>query len=251
MLRIVTIISLSFLMMPRVMAQDIQFPERKFGDPFILLRKEATIGISLHSGGWAISARRAKHITGFKKRILEFELAEMKHQKEYKIASPWIENGKTYVYGKLNSFFLLRTGIGTRKVIFSKAERGGVEVNYIYILGSSLGLAKPVYLDIRYNNDFLPVTEKYDPNNKKHIPDNIYGRSGFIKGIDEVKFHPGLYSKIGFNFDWCGRDEGIKSLEFGVSFDAFARKIPIMAITENRQFFVSFYVSLIYGKKWN
>jgi hypothetical protein len=159
------------------------------------------------------------------------------------------------VFGKLNTLFLLRAGIGSRKVIFSKAERGGVEVNYILLFGSSLGLAKPVYLDIGYKTDVPTeikiVTEKYDPNNKNHTPDNIYGRSGFLKGIDEVTFHPGLYSKFGFNFDWCGFDEGVKSLEFGVALDAFAQKIPIMALTENKQFFLSFYVSLIYGKKWN
>ncbi|MBL4654736.1 MAG: hypothetical protein JKY33_02820 [Bacteroidia bacterium] len=235
-------------------AQDSEIPERKFGDPFIILKNEATGGILIHSGGFGINVRRGKHVTGFKKRILDFEFVETKHAKEFKRVSTYIDNGKTYVYGKLNSAFMLRTGVGNRKIIFSKAERGGVEVNYTFFIGSSLGIIKPVYLDVIYPSDnpfYKPIrTEKYDPNNKRHIPDNIYGRSGFVKGIDELGFIPGIYSKFGFNFDWCGYDEGIKSLEFGITLDAFTKEIPIMAITDNKQFFLSFYVSIIYGKKW-
>ena len=50
--------------------------------------------------------------------------------------------------------------------LFSKGERSGVEVRYSYYVGASLGITKPVYLEVIVPYDTIPytTTKKYDPN---------------------------------------------------------------------------------------
>ena len=121
---------------------------RKFGDPFIFYRKEASFGGLIHSNGLGINFRYGKRITGFKKRIYEAEFVNIKHPKEIKVVSPTIENAKSYVYGKQNEFFILRTSIGARKIIASKASRGGVEINQFLFIGSALVLQSRFFLKL-------------------------------------------------------------------------------------------------------
>ena len=92
------------------------------------------------------------------------------------------------------------------------------------------------------------VIEKYDPS--RHYIDNIYGRAPFTQGIGEINFHPGLYGKLGFNFEYAPVFEDVKALEIGVILDVYPTEIPIMAFIDNKQFFLSFYITLMYGRKW-
>ena len=68
----------------------------------MLYRNEQSFGIILHSNGWGINYNRGKHVTGYKKRMFEFDFVGMKHPKEVKTVHN--ENAKSYVYGKLNTF---------------------------------------------------------------------------------------------------------------------------------------------------
>jgi len=42
----------------------------------------------------------------------------------------------------------------------------------------------------------------------------------------------------------------VKALEVGAIIDAYPQEIPIMALTENNRFFLSFYITIMYGRKW-
>ena len=219
----------------------------------VFYRKEAIGGAELHSSGLGLLFRKGIHATGSRRRIWEIEFATMKHEKEVKTLNPYFENAKAYVYGKLNSFFLLRAGIGNHNVIYGKAEKSGVEVRYIYAGGLSLGFTKPYYLEIinsNVNHDFGPptTTEKYDP--YKHFPENIYGRASFFTGFDEIKLHPGIYAKFALNFEYSATGSDIKALETGIVADVYPKEIPVMAFNENHQFFFNFYVALHWGGKW-
>lgn len=217
-----------------------------------LLKKEWALGLNIHSSGWGVDFRRSKNITALKKRTVEVEVVNMKHPKEIRSVNPYFDNAKSFFYGKMNTLTVIRTGIGKQKVLFSKAERGGVEVRLNYTGGVSLGLAKPVYLNILYptsfDREYEVRVEKYDP--YKHYIDNIYGRAPFIEGISEIKPYPGAYAKIGFAFEYGKWHDTVKCIETGVSIDAYAKEIPIMAFTDNNQFYLNFYINLLYGRKW-
>lgn len=215
--------------------------------PPVLIRNEVSFGLSLHSGGWGLDFRRGKNLTVSKKRMLEFEFVGMHHPKEIKSINPYLANSKSFYYGKLNSVSILRGAIGYQRVIAAKAEKSGVEIRLNYTGGISLGLAKPIYLNIITEN-FDLITEKFDPN--KHALSDIYGQASFTEGLDETKVYPGLYAKLGLSFEYGSQEDDVKIIEAGVTFDAYANTIPIMALTHNNQVYFNFYINLLYGRKW-
>lgn len=221
----------------------------------VLLRNEASFGILVHSNGFGIEGKRGFQQTFNKKWILEAQLVGMKHPKEIKTINTRFENPKSFIYGKMNTLTILRLAAGKQRILYGKADRTGVEVRLNYLGGLSIGFAKPVYLliDRSVGNDNTGnlVEEKYDPNNDyQNNVGNIAGRASFTRGLDELKPFPGIFTKVGLNFEYAPFHEDIKSVEIGASLDAYTKKIPIMAFTKNKQFFLSFYITLIYGHKW-
>lgn len=225
---------------------------QKIDQPEVLMRKEMTGGIMIHSNGFGVNFRKGKHKTGYKKRMFEFDYVTMKHPKEFKTVNPGVENSKGFLYGKLNSFSILRAGYGIQKVLYEKDMGKGIEIRYHYFIGPSIGFTKPMYLQILHHipgtHEYETSTEKYDP--AKHFPDDIYGKAPFANGLDEIAIHPGIYGKFGFSFEYGSERETVRTLETGVILDAFSKKIPIMALTQNKQFFISLYLSINFGSRW-
>jgi hypothetical protein len=221
----------------------------------VLLKNEASFGFLAHTNGIGIEGKRGYFQTYKKKWFMESQLVGMKHPKEIKTINTRYESPKSFIYGKMNTLTILRLAAGQQHVLYGKADRTGVEVRLNYAGGLSVGFAKPVYLIIdRSTNPDDPsnqVEEKYDPNDEyQNNVDNIVGRATFTRGLDELKPYPGIFLKSALNFEYAPSHEDIKSLEVGVAFDAYPKEIPIMAFTKNKQFFLSFYITLIYGQKW-
>lgn len=224
-------------------------------DKSILYRNELSYGFTLHSAGIGLNVRRYYNKTVNLKRFYEIEFATLKHPKEYRSINVQYENSKSFIYGKVNSFFTFRTVYGRQHVISSKPQRNNVEVRLHYSGGISWGIAKPVYLTFYDQNNSTPgnktyYTDRYDPMKTEHSLDNIYGRASFLLGFDKIKPYPGLCAKTGVMFEYGSLDDDIKSLEVGVSVDAFPKQIPIMAYIENKSYFFNFYVNISFGKKW-
>jgi hypothetical protein len=218
----------------------------------VLFHNEMTFGLVAHSHGVGLNFRRGKNLTAKKKAVLEVEFVNMRHEKEKKTYNPFFDNPKGFYYGKLNALLVLRSGYGLQKTLFAKADGKGVEIRYAMIGGLSLGLAKPVYLEViqeTSNQFFFDVaTEKYDP--EKHFVDNIYGRAPFFKGADQTKVYPGLYGKFGLSFEYGPENDNVKAIETGVCVDVYPKVIPQMAFTTNHQVFLSLYLNFLWGRKW-
>ena len=222
----------------------------------VLYRNEHSIGFILHSNGWGINYNRGKHITGFKKRMLEFDFVGMKHPKEVKTLQN--ENAKSYVYGKLNTLSVLRASLGEQRLVYSRNTREGVEIRLNYSLGASIGITKPVYLEIAVLNDKVPPidtfprfnieVQEYDP--ELHFTNNIWGRASFTNGLDQLNFHPGLHAKFAMSFGYGYLDDDVKAFETGMTVDLYPKDIPIMALIDNNSLYFNFYIKLLYGRKW-
>ena len=102
----------------------------------------------------------------------------------------------------------------------------------------------------KLNGSFEIYTEKYDPKNPRHVPDFIYGRAPFLKGLDQTKIYPGGYAKLGISFQYADLDDAIKAIETGVCVDIYPTVIPIMATAKNNQVFTSLYLNILIGRKW-
>ncbi|MCU0457126.1 MAG: hypothetical protein MUE74_12565 [Bacteroidales bacterium] len=214
----------------------------------VFFRNERSFAVLLNSDGLGLSYREAKRKDYLNKSLLEIELGTLKHPKEYKISNPYTTGTGTFVFGKLNSAFYLRAGIGHQREIFTKADLGGVAVRYFYSGGPVLALYKPIYYRVLY-----PVTiQEFEIREEKfevsiHDPSDIYSRASFFKGIDETKVLPGLFAKGGFNFEYSRQDKVIHAIEAGVQINAFPKSIPIMANTDNKAVFFSLFVSYRFG----
>ena len=230
----------------------------------LLYRKEMAASLSLHTLGYGLGFRLGQNKTYFKKRMLEFDLLEMKSPKETKIYNEYIPNARQYVYGKENNVYILRAGFGQQKLLNRKPYWGGVEVRFFCYGGPTLSLAKPVYLYIAYYTQQDMFTyydlqlEKYDP--EKHFPYRGYynnadcdiaGRGPFLEGFSDIKLYPGLYAKSGFSFEFGEYNQRIKALETGIIVDFLPKAIPIMAFKDPYHYFVTAYISFSLGKRYN
>ena len=224
-------------------------------DAKILLRKEKSGFLEIHTGGFGLGYHSGKHLTGYKKRMFEIEITGMKHQKEIKIVNPYLQTSKAYFYGKQNSLFIIRSGFGKQRIINSKPYWGGVELRYFYYGGLSLGLLKPVYLYIAHDtivgnlHYFTTTIEKYEPD--IHSEDDIYGRAPFLKGFGGIQPVPGVYFKTGLNFEYGENDEILKAIEMGVTGELYIKKLPMMAFNSNRNYCVSIFLSFHFGTRGN
>lgn len=216
----------------------------------LLYRNEFSYGLTVHTAGWGLDFRRGFHNTGMKKTVLEAEIISMRNAKEIRTVNPYIDGARAYVYGKMNYLTVMRFGFGEQRTLFGKSERGGIAIQLNYSGGLSLGFAMPVYLQIVNDppNQYSTVIVKYDP--ELHSVDKIVGRGPLFRGIGETKIYPGIYGKMGFNFDWNKNDDKISSLEAGVMLDVYAKKIPVMAFIDNNQVYFNFYLAILFGSKW-
>ena len=219
----------------------------------VLFRKEMSGSLIIHSNGWGLEFRTGTNRTVFKKWMFEANLLEMKDAKEIRSINQFFTNTKSYFYGKLNAVYILRAGVGQQQMLNRKPYYGGVEVRLFYSAGISAGFSKPVYLNIIKLDDnqyrYITVTERYDPD--EHFPDNIYGRASFTKGFGELTFYPGAYAKAGLNIEFGTINQKPKMVEVGAALDLFPKAIPIMAFNSPQNYFLTLYISVGIGKRYN
>lgn len=237
-------------------AQDSAKVDRS--DINILFRNEAIGGVQVHSNGLGISFRRGWHKTGYTKDMLDFDLVSMRHPKQYKQPNPYYPDSRPFFFGKLNYVYFLRAGYGQQRVLFSKAERSGVEVRYNLFGGALLGITKPLYLDILVDDPYdtlgqykLIETRRYDPNDPvQQSVENIYGPGPYFRGFGELSVRPGVYGKFSFSFEYSSIQQKVTALEAGVVVDYTPSAIAIMAENKPQNLFVNFYLALFWGEKW-
>ncbi|MCK4663058.1 MAG: hypothetical protein KAT68_09350 [Bacteroidales bacterium] len=211
----------------------------------ILFRNESTYGIILNSNGWGFGYKYAKRIDAFSKQIYEIHFHNIKHPKEVVITNIY---QKRFVFGKENVFYNINIGIGKHKKLYSKLDKGGIEIRFLYSGGISLGITKPIYYIIPDSVDYFRYTKF---NSSIHTSWDIISKASYFKGFKEIKFIPGIYVKSGFAFEFSKEDIKVNSLEAGVKLTVFPKEIPILANIKNDFIFFSLFVSYRFGKVIN
>lgn len=217
-------------------------------------RREIYGGIMVHGDGWGLNFYYAKHRNAIDRTLYGLEVVGMKHPKEVKSFNPYYEDARGYFYGKSNSLMILRPTYGRKWQITDKIRRTGAEVNLLWGIGPSIGLLKPVYLQIG-KPDRIPyeniAVERYDP--AIHDVQNIYGRATWFNGVGEIKPYIGGFARAALSFEYSGETTGLKGLEVGATMDVYQKTVPIMAELEgvrNKQLYFEFYLALQFGKKY-
>ena len=222
-----------------------------------VFKKETTFGISGHSRGYAINGRFMNFADGYTKRGLEVELTKLRHPKEVK--TPNNQSASTsrgFVYNRINTLFALRGGYIREKTLFDKTDKGTVSISLVTSGGLSLGLLKPVYVVV--TTDVVPISKneivRYNPADP--LQSNVQGEANFFKGTGETKFYPGIYGKVGFNFDYKVSEKKVTALEAGMIYDFYFREVPIFYERDggediNWAGFFQFYVAFNFGYRKN
>jgi hypothetical protein len=212
----------------------------------VFFRNEKSFAILLNSDGVGLSYRAAKRIDFRNKNLYEIDAGTLKLVKEYRQTSVWTQS--SYIFGKLNSTIFIRGGLGRQHELFKKGDLGGIAVRYFYSAGPVVALYKPIYYRVLHlisANEYEVIEKKFDSSIAS--PEDIYSKAAFTKGLNETKVLPGLYAKAGFNFEYSKEDKIIHAIEFGGQLNAFPKKIPIMAGTDNKALFFSLFVSYRFG----
>lgn len=264
--KVITICFVLLFPLLGLMAQNTFQPKQVVSNNVgIVYDKEFTFDIRLHTHGLALGVNIGRLKTFYKTRFYQFEIGELRHPKEERESNENPNFGgrssRSFFFGKQNSLYVLRGGIGEKRYFSEKAKERGLAIGISYVVGPSIGLLKPYYLDlIRSGVDNTPEisSEKFSEENAERFLDvrNIFGSSGFSRGISELSILPGIHAKAGVHFDWGAFDEFVKAIEAGVMIDAYFKKVPIMVETdeinnaENRPFFINLYLTLQLGKRW-
>lgn len=222
-----------------------------------VFKKETTFGISGHSRGYGINARFMKFADGYTKRGLEVELTKLRHPKEVKTPNNQsYGTSRGFVYNRINTFFSLRGGYIREKILFDKTDKGTVSISLVTSGGLSLGLLKPVYVVITTETTPISRNEivRYNPSDP--LQSNVQGEANFFKGTGETQFYPGLYGKLGFNFDYKVSEKKVTALEAGIIYDYYFREVPIFYERDggediNWAGFFQFYVAFNFGFRKN
>jgi hypothetical protein len=206
----------------------------------IFFRNEKSWAIFLNSNGFGANFRKGTRLNSFRKFIWEIDMNYVKHPKETKISNSYAQLNQ-YVYGKTNFAWETRGAVGFQREIFRKIDKTGVAIRYFYDAGPSLMLLKPIYYQVAVGNGV--EDQKFN----LYTAQYIYGRSSFLKGINEIKVDPGVYLKGGISFEYSKQDARLQALEVGGVASAFLNEVDLMA-SHNTRFLFSLFISFRWGR---
>lgn len=166
------------------------------------------------------------------------EILNVKHPKEEKYFSA---SGTSYIWGKQNSFYTIRTSYGREHLWFRKAPQQGVQISTVFGGGPSIGLIAPYY--IQNNDGFVP----FDP--AIHSFDQVGGSGRFIRAIGESDIAFGVNAKVGLSFEFGPFKNNVAGIETGFATEIFTREIIIIPTASNTAWFNSIYVTLYWGTR--
>jgi hypothetical protein len=117
--------------------------------------------------------------------------------------------------------------------------------------GLVVGLLRPY--EVQVNKSGTRTYVKYDsPDSLLFVnayQDQSTAGPNFGTGWNGLKVTPGLYVEPAVRFDYGRLNELVSALEIGLTGEFYAKKVPQMLYTKEKQFFFSAYVALLFGKR--
>jgi hypothetical protein len=233
--------------------QIIERPKPKPPKP---IAHEVSLGVRLNSNGWSIysdigkvKSKDKKHSDMFHNvRIWQIEFTEKQSPSEYKSTADNGAGTNTYKYGKINNFYALKLAYGYRSLLVGKPDPGTVSIHWVNAGGVSIGLLKPYYINV-YSD---PTAIKYTSATASDFLDQdlIEGSAGFSRGLDEIKFIPGVHFKSALHFDFSGNRKNVIAIETGLNMEYYSQAVQIMANQSGTSYFFDIFIAAQFGRRW-
>jgi len=209
--------------------------------------KEFVYGINFNTNGGLIGGAMFKHARVINERMyhsFSLEIVNVKHPKEERHAARI--TGNQFIPGKQNYLFMVRPQYGREFVLFKKAEKQGVQVNFIGAVGPTFGVVAPYLIEYQYPNNVVR-TEQYDPEKHSSFFGNILGTGSVFRSLSEAEIELGASLKTSFTFEFGTFKTNVTGFEAGFMMDVFPNEIVIIPESNNRSVYTSAFVSLYYG----
>jgi hypothetical protein len=233
--------------------QKINAMIRQAEEGVLVYNKQTTMGIQARSNGYGLFYEMGRMKSSLRTTLYRIDFTEIKHPKENKfqnLSNPFLFLSNPYIYGKVNNFFQLTMGAGQQRMLGQKGNKNGVAVSAVYQGGLALGLLKPYYVQIEDpGSDDLLYIKYSSADSALFLGPSILGSGGFWRGWNELKLQPGLFVKGALRFDYGRFNEVVSGIEVGVSAEMYAKDIPIMALQNDRPFFLQAHIALLFGKR--
>jgi hypothetical protein len=221
----------------------------------LIFQKQSAFGIKLNTDGWGLFYEKGKYKTITKTNLWWLEFGEHKNKKEERVPTLTASSGfivvSNYIYGKQNNFYHFNIGLGQQKLIGGKGNKNGVAVSAIYGGGLSIGMLKPYYLEIQNPSNGQREQIRYTKANENLFldPTIILGKGGLFKGINEIEYVPGFHARTALRFDYGRYNEVLSAIEVGLKAEYYTKKMPVLLLNEDKQFFFNAYASIVFGKR--
>lgn len=227
----------------------------------IVYNTEQVYHFSLHTNGFKAGMDFGKLLTYYKTRYYHFSIGYLRHPLESSfnknINFEGLGSSRSFRFGKQNSFYQLRGGIGVKRYKSEKAKRRGIAVGWNYEVGPVIGVLRPVkniYLIANDNSGIKSSVElSYEDDPETFLNyDALFGRSSSFDSWAQLKLRPGIQAQVAGHFSMGAFDQYVKALEVGIMVDYFGFKIPIMVENEahsNDALFLNLFVSLHFGSR--
>lgn len=212
-----------------------------------------------HTNGLKFAYTSGDIITFNKTKYYTVSFTTVHHRKEqrqnrgfYGNVGSIFDTPRPFRFGKINHFYVLSGGLGSKRYISEKAQLRNVRIAANYNYGVNIGVLRPYYLWINLEdigNGRVETEMKYTGDNDDYFltVERIIGGTGFSYGWNELKIRPGLNLTGSMIFEFGQHDKRINALEVGLMLDVYAKRVPIMATEENSAFFINFFASYSFG----
>ncbi len=229
--------------------QKINEMVRQAEEGVLVYQKQSIFGLQLRTNGYGAFYELGKMKSNRKTNIYRLDITEIKNSKEEKGLGQNFIFGNPYIYGKINNFYQATLGFGQQYIFGQKGNKNGVAVTGIYNAGLAIGLLRPYYLNVSEGGEERAI--KYSAEDSALFLDQsaIVSGGGFGKGWGEMKIKPGAFAKVAMRFDYGRYNETVSALEIGMNLEAYASKIPIMALQKDKRMFFQGYVAILFGRR--
>ena len=218
--------------------------------------KHTIFGLKLSTDGYGafLEIGRAQSIK--KALLFQLDISERKHPKENKVSDPQYP-GPSIIFGKINFVYPIKIGLQQQILLGNKSNKNGVSVTANYGGGISISLLRPYFVEI-YDTTKSPADRKFIKYNSADSGTFVNNNTlyylqatgpGFTKGWNNLSVTPGLYAKGALRFDYGRYNEVVSALEVGITGEFYAKKIPQIVYTDPKQYFISAYVTIMFGKR--
>lgn len=208
-------------------------------------RSEFTVGLNSNTNGSLISGLnfRYTYLTELKKyNLFEFELVNVKHEREERFSSA---NSSSFIPGKISYLIALRPSYGKEITLFQKYPEDGIRLNFTYSAGPTIGIVKPYFIKYYRSPSNQNSLEAYDPT--VHSIGLITGDAGIISGFKGSKVNLGAHVRSSLNFEYGPYEDVKVGIETGVTLEAYTKSNILLINNEKRFFYSAFFLHLYYG----